>query len=124
MALYGSAGEAGVEERRQVQGPLWGTMIAVGGRILLYVLGTVIGLLMTFRSDIALSNILVMGPDLLAKLLYLLIPLSFAFAILKYRLMNIDVIIRRTVLYTILSAIGLIAYVPLGSGLGRLLERS
>jgi serine phosphatase RsbU (regulator of sigma subunit) len=120
ISLLRSYREAGVEERRQLKWPLWGTMIAVGGRVLLYALGLGVGLVITFRSDFTVSNILMTGPDILAKLLYLLIPLSFAFAILKYRLMNIDVIIRKTVLYTMLSAIVLVLYIGLVAGVGSL----
>ena len=120
ISLFRSYREAGVEERRQVKWPLWGTMIAVAARVLLYGVGLVVGLLITFRNDITVSNTLMTGPDILAKLLYLIIPLSFAVAILKYRLMNIDVIIRKTVLYSILSAIVLILYVGLVAGLGSL----
>lgn len=120
ISLFRSYREAGVEERRQLKWPLWGTMIAVGTRVVLYLLGLVVGLLITFRNDVTVSNIMMMGPDVLAKLIYLIIPLSFAVAILKYRLMNIDVIIRRTVLYTILSAIVLFVYVVLVAGVGSL----
>jgi serine phosphatase RsbU (regulator of sigma subunit) len=123
VALYRSYRESNVEERRQVKWPLWGTMIAVGGRAALAIVGGLIGLLMTFRADVVIPSAVVMWPDMLAKLLYLLIPLSFAFAILKYRLMNIDVIIRRTVLYSILSAIVFAVYIALVAGVGTLLVR-
>src|SRR5438552_15548269 len=68
------------------------------------------------RLSVATSLVLV--PDLAAKLLYILIPLSFAFAIFKYRLMNIDVIIRRTVLYSMLSGVIFVLYGVLVAGVG------
>lgn len=123
IALYRSYRESGVEERRQVKWPLWGTMIAVGGKVVLTAIGTVISLLMTVGPYVDIPAIVQFCPDVISKLLFLLIPLSFAFAILKYRLMNIDVIIRRTVLYTILSAIVFLVYVVLVAGVGTLVVR-
>ena len=39
----------------------------------------------------------------LTKMVYLLIPVSLAFGIVKYRLMEIDVIIRKTVIYSVVT---------------------
>ena len=109
VALYRSYRESGPEERRQVKWPLWGTIVAAGSKIVLTVVGVGISVLMfTGRSPV--PGIVMMLPDALSKTLYLLIPLSFAFAILKYRLMNIDVIIRRTVLYAIFSVVVAVIY--------------
>jgi two-component system, NtrC family, sensor kinase len=52
---------------------------------------------------------------------YVFIPLSFAFAILKYRLMEIDVVIRKTVTYSIVSGCVAAVYFALAGGLGGLL---
>jgi serine phosphatase RsbU (regulator of sigma subunit) len=120
VSLYRSYKESNLEERQQVKWPLWGTMIAVGGRILLGVIGTAVGMLMTFRADIGVPGMALILPEVIGKVLYLLIPLAFAFAIMKYRLMNIDVIIRRTVLYSILSAVVLVVYVAMVAGVGSL----
>jgi len=59
--------------------------------------------------------------DLIPTVVSLLIPISFAAAILKYRLMNIDVIIRKTVVYAILSGAIVVLYLALVGGLGTLL---
>jgi len=59
--------------------------------------------------------------QLIPTICYLLIPISFAVAILKYRLMNIDVIIKKTVAYAILSGAIVILYLVLVGGLGTLL---
>src|SRR5205085_8188450 len=52
VALYRSYRESSLEERQQVKWPLWGTMIAVGVRVLLAILGAVIQLLITFSLGI------------------------------------------------------------------------
>jgi sigma-B regulation protein RsbU (phosphoserine phosphatase) len=52
------------------------------------------------------------------KFCYIIIPLSFAFAILKYRLMDIDIVIRKTVTYSIVSGAVLTSYLGVAGGLG------
>ena len=123
IALYRSYRESGAEERRQVKWPLWGTMVAVGGRIVLLFIGLAMGLMMAFGSKTHLSPILLTAPDVIAKSLYTLIPISFAIAIFKYRLMNIDVIIRRTVMYTMLTGVIFVLYAILVAGLGTALVK-
>jgi serine phosphatase RsbU (regulator of sigma subunit) len=122
VSLYRSYRESGPEERRQVKWPLWGTIVAAGGKVALAVVAVGISLLI-FSGRTGIPSILMLLPTALAQVLYILIPLSFAFAILKYRLMNIDVIIRRTVLYTILSAVVFVLYGVLVASLGTLLIR-
>lgn len=122
IALYRSYRSSGVEERRQVKWPLWGTIFAVGLKLVIVALGIGFGFLMMF-GNVAFPNAVQFVPDVISRLLYVIIPVSFAFAILKYRLMNIDVIIRRTVLYTILSAVVFVLYGVLVAGVGTLLIR-
>ncbi|MBV8517317.1 MAG: SpoIIE family protein phosphatase [Acidobacteria bacterium] len=122
IALYRSYRDAGAEERRQVQWPLWGTLIALAARLVI-----------AFISQLVVAGTVMRGGDVswwlragqfvqvVPTLLYLLIPISFAFAILKYRLMNIDVIIRKTVVYAILTGAILVLYVGIVGGLGALL---
>ncbi len=118
VSLYRSYRESGVEERRQVKWPLWGTIVAVAGRLILMAIGIGIGLAFAFGKSMGISPIVMAAPEVIAKALYTLIPLSFAFAILKYRLMNIDVIIRRTVMYTMLTGVIFVLYAVLVAGLG------
>jgi serine phosphatase RsbU (regulator of sigma subunit) len=121
VALVRSYREAGVEEKRQVQWPLWGLMIALGVKIL--------GLAGTFLSSIILGQrgqlidgrTLIEALDIVPMVVSVLIPVSFAAAILKYRLMNIDVIIRKTVVYAILTGAILAFYIGVVGGVGSLL---
>lgn len=122
--LYRSYRDANVEEKRQVRWPLWGTIIPLAVRIIVTVLTLAASLYWSVHPDqahdyIASLNLI----DALPRLLYLLIPLSFAFAILKYRLMNIDLIIKRTVVYAFLSGVIVLLYLVLVGGLGTLLVR-
>ncbi|HEX7150419.1 MAG TPA: SpoIIE family protein phosphatase [Thermoanaerobaculia bacterium] len=115
-ALYRGYVTSSVEQKRQVRWPLWGTGVAIGisvtitaGFIIIAMAGKVPPpLLVTFLSAAA-------------RLCFILIPLSFAFAILKYRLMDIDIIIRKTVVYSFVTGIIVGAFFALVAGLGTLL---
>lgn len=121
ISLYRSYREANVEERRQLVWPLWGTIIALGGRILATVLSyAATAYVMATHGDVMSSIGVTQWIDLFTRALYVLIPLSFAFAIFKYRLMNIDIIIRKTVVYALLSGAIIVMYVVLVGGLGTL----
>jgi serine phosphatase RsbU (regulator of sigma subunit) len=122
VSLYRSYRDANVEEKRQVTWPLWGTMIAISVRLAATIIGFAIG------SLVASMNLDVMDVmwwaqllELIPRAVYVIIPISFAAAILKYRLMNIDVIIRKTVVYAILSTLIVVVYLAVVGGLGTLL---
>jgi serine phosphatase RsbU (regulator of sigma subunit) len=124
IALYRSYRDSGVEEKRQVKWPLWGTMISIGTKILLGMSGFIVGLLVSFRVVEAATWVgIAHSLELIPRILYILIPISFAVAILKYRLMNIDVIIKKTVAYGILSGLIIAIYLVLVGGLGTILVR-
>jgi serine phosphatase RsbU (regulator of sigma subunit) len=125
VALYRSYREAGVEEKRQVKWPLWGTLIALATKIVFsLVLYALITYVMVTGRNLTEWTFASQMLQLVPVVVYLLIPVSFAFAILKYRLMNIDVIIRKTVAYAILSGAIVILYLVLVGGLGTVLIRS
>ncbi|HEX7708012.1 MAG TPA: SpoIIE family protein phosphatase [Thermoanaerobaculia bacterium] len=122
IALYRSYQEAGSEERRQVKWPLWGTLIALATKVIFSVANyTAIAYLMVREKDLGDWTVLTYSLQTIPVIVYLLIPISFAFAILKYRLMNIDLIIRRTVAYAILSGAIVVLYLVLVGGLGTVL---
>ena len=126
IALVRSHGEANVEEKRQVAWPLWGLLFAIGTKILVVIATSAITLWVAFtHSDfIAWRGILFEYPNLIPMLATLAIPISFAVAIFKYRLMNIDLIIRKTVVYAILSGMIIVVYLGLVGGLGSFLVYS
>jgi serine phosphatase RsbU (regulator of sigma subunit) len=116
VALYRSYRESGVEERKQVRWPLWGTIVSLSGVLLL--IGLVALLNWMELQERFLPTVIV---ELAKNAFYIFIPLSFAFAILKYRLMEIDVVIRKTVTYSIVSGCVAAVYFALAGGLGGLL---
>lgn len=115
-ALYRSYRESGVDEKRQVRWPLWGTILALAGTglygIVFFVVFNIDPTLLARNQTVALIG------GLFVKLCYLLIPVSFAFGILKYRLMQIDLIIRKTVIYGAVTAIVIVVYLVLVGGIG------
>jgi len=122
IELMRSYRSAGVEEKRQVQWPLWGLIITLSTKILSVTIGLAIGIYLTW-AHISPMEFRTMFEvfEIVPVLASLLIPISFAFAILKYRLMNIDIIIRKTVVYTMLSGTIVVMYIVLVGGLGTLL---
>lgn len=109
--------QSGIEEKRQIGWPMWGLAVALGGTTLLMLLHMLISL----AAPGLLPTVIV---DAINKLLYLAVPLSFAAAILKYRLMEIDLVIRKTIVYSIISGAIVCIYLLLVGGLGRLVVQT
>lgn len=122
VAFYRSYRTANVEEKRQVVWPLWGLLITIGIKILTYVaMFGLMGYLAVTRRDLIPWRGTLEILQLIPLVVTVLVPLSFAAAIFKYRLMNIDVIIRKTVVYAILSTLIVVVYLGVVGGLGTLL---
>jgi serine phosphatase RsbU (regulator of sigma subunit) len=122
VALYRSYRESGVDIQRQVRWPLWGTLTAVAASVVITVVSIGVTL---FASSLGIPTYtLVTVLNSLTKAVYLLIPLSFAFAILKYRLLDIDIIIRKTVIYSGVTGIVLALYLILAGVSGVALVRT
>ncbi|MBN2433027.1 MAG: SpoIIE family protein phosphatase [Acidobacteria bacterium] len=114
IALIFGYRHAGHEEKRQLRWPLWGTLVALSGSILLGLLywgATLVQSPLASQMYYLTFN--------LGKVFYVLIPLSFAVGIFKYRLMDIDIIIRKTVIYAIVTGIELVVFLVLAGGVGR-----
>jgi hypothetical protein len=84
------------------------------------VVGVVLLIVPALSSSSSLSPSLVLV--VVGDFLLLLISLSFGFAMLRYRLWDIDILIRRTVVYGTLTAILTLVYVGLVIGLQALLR--
>jgi len=105
------------EERAQMR---WLALVGAAAATIMIVL-LVIDLL---RADDALSNLIgSIGFFTLALLLLLGVPLAVAVSVLKYRLYDIDVVIRKTVVFGGLAAFITLVYVGIVVGLGSLLGR-
>ena len=79
----------------------------------------VVGLLAIFQPQ---PGSLLSALDIIANLLLTLIPISFAVAILRYRLYDIDILINRTLVYVTLTALLALIYVGLIIALQSLLR--
>jgi sigma-B regulation protein RsbU (phosphoserine phosphatase) len=101
---------------------MWGTLTAVGSSIVLIVIQLVFSLFVGQGGHIDFVTNTVLG--LIGKALYVIIPISFAFGIVKYRLMDIDVIIKKTVVYSGVTGFILVVYLLLAGVSGIALVRS
>jgi serine phosphatase RsbU (regulator of sigma subunit) len=121
VSLIRSYRSAGVEEKRQVKWPLWGLVITlvmkIAGFLISFAAGT--ALAMTRGSAIP-WRVFFESLGIIPAVASLLVPISFAAAILKYRLMNIDLIIRKTVVYALLSSAIVVVYLGIVGALGTL----
>lgn len=85
------------EERRRMYWILWGLSLGVLPYLVFHILPQVVW-----------SEYLV--PEEFTTIFFLAIPLSFAIALLKYRLFDIEVLLNRTIVYGVLSAFIIAAY--------------
>jgi sigma-B regulation protein RsbU (phosphoserine phosphatase) len=122
VSLLRSYRESGVDEKRQLRWPLWGTLTAVGASIVLMAVSLVLSFAFGEIGHIDYTANVVLTA--LTKLVYLLIPISLAFGIVKYRLMEIDLIIRKTVVYSLVTGFVLVVYLVLAGVSGLALVRS
>ncbi|MEO5618720.1 MAG: GAF domain-containing SpoIIE family protein phosphatase, partial [Candidatus Eisenbacteria bacterium] len=106
--------DSGPEARRQIRWPIWGIATGLAGP---FIISIFIGLLMVFTPG-GPSRAIQDLSELVTAPLSLLIPASFVFAILKYRLMEIDVVIRKTLIYATVTGLLVVAYAVLVGGLG------
>jgi signal transduction histidine kinase len=103
---------SGPSQRQQTKWVVLGIVAALGGSCALLLLSHIVqsGLLSSLVGNTAYY------------LLMLLIPLSIAVAVLRYRLYDIDLLINRTLVYGALSVIVVGLYVLVVASLGALLQ--
>ncbi len=99
VGLWSAWTVADPTERQQIRWPLLGIGTSLTTAIVLSLGAT----LWSFGRD-AMAAEIYTGIEVVTWLAYLLIPLSFAMAILRYGLMDIRVIIRLTFIYAVASA--------------------
>ncbi len=97
------------ERRDQVRWVLYGLVVGLGPFLLLYSLPVALGLRPPLNEEAGSAFFAVLPPAL-------------AFAILKYRLLDIDVIINRSVVYSALTALTIGLYLGSVEGLKALFE--
>lgn len=100
---------ASADDKQQFRWPLLGLVFALGGIVAVSVFTFALGVYSGYSNDPSLMYMQVTIGSV-GKLFYLLIPVSFAFGILKYRLMEVDLVVRKTIVYSIVSALVLAAY--------------
>lgn len=142
-ALIESYRESKGEEKQQLRWPLWGLLIGVLGIFIIpnipdAVEGFQAGF-MDASSDLMVQEghepaqfepVVVIPPSIellivaISSCLALSLPISFAFAILKYRLMDIDLIIKKTIIYSAVTGLIVLLYLGLVAGLGGFLVQS
>ncbi|MEA2572603.1 MAG: eukaryotic-like serine/threonine-protein kinase [Acidobacteriota bacterium] len=83
------------EEKRQIRWPLWGLFIAVAASLLSTILQSNLFAPPGHREIIVGVN----------PFFFLVVPITVAIAIFKYRLFDIDTIVRRTITYTLVMVI-------------------
>lgn len=112
--LIRSYRESGVEERQQIRWPLWALVFSLGSTVVMsaiaIVVATVTGPDWTLRWQTPFEGV--------SSALYLLIPIGFAVGILKYRLMDLDVVIRKTAVYGAVTSLMILLYLVLAGFLG------
>ena len=109
-----------LEERKQIQWPAW----SIASFALVQEIGPLIAVLRGMKIiPTTFSVPVVLGAVLLNLCVAALVPLSIAVAILRYRLLDIEVFIRRTIVYGLLTGVVLTGYLVMAGGLGGFLVR-
>lgn len=96
-------------ERDQVKWLLWGFAVGVIPYVYLRTLPQLLGLTAPF------------GPAF-DRLFELAIPIAFVFAVVRYQFLDIDIIIRRSVIYAVLALLMVGLYLTFGVIIGRRVE--
>ena len=99
-----------LEEKRKIRWIFWGIAVGIFPFIFLHTL-----------PDLLLGGPLI--PEVIKSLFVLLIPVSFAFSILKYQAMDVDVVINRSLVYSLLTGFILGIYLLMVGLFGEIVYR-
>jgi len=94
-----------IRERNQVRWLLWGFGIGAAPYVFL-------------RSLPALLGVAPLAPDAFDRVVELAIPLAMIMAVVRHQFLDIDVIIRRSLLYGLIAAVPLLAYLAVATVTG------
>jgi signal transduction histidine kinase len=107
IALFSSSRQLELtRERQQTKWLLWGFTLGVTPYVFLRTVPRLLGL--TAPMGVGFDRILELA-----------IPIAFTFAVVRYKFLDIDIIIRRSLIYTILAALMVGLYILLAVLLGR-----
>jgi signal transduction histidine kinase len=98
-------------EREQAKWLLWGITMGAVPFIFFHALPIALG-----RAALL--------PIEIARLFSVIIPIAFSFAVIRYRFLDVDIIIRRSLLYVLLASMLVGVYMLLGIFVGRRVEES
>jgi len=99
-----------LEDKRKISWIFWGIAVGTFPFIFLHTL-----------PEVLFSRALI--PEVVNYLFMLLIPISFAFSILKYQAMDIDVVINRSVVYSLLAGFIVSIYLFVVKLLGEIIHK-
>jgi signal transduction histidine kinase len=98
-------------ERESTKWLLWGFTIGITPYVFLRALPRIFGLESPVGNEFD-------------RILELSIPIAFTFAVVRYRFLDIDIIIRRSIIYTVLAGIMGAVYIFLAVMVGRVVRRA
>jgi sigma-B regulation protein RsbU (phosphoserine phosphatase) len=96
--------------RRKLRFAVWGTVVGILPIVLVF-------LVVSFRPAVEIPG------EKFAALPLILIPVAFGHAIVRYGLFDVNIVVRRSLIYTILTAILASVYFVVVYGIGRLASR-
>lgn len=105
----------GVDQKRRARWVVYGVTVTLLGELLLQVLKAIL-------TIIDQNAFLFIGWNILTLLWSIILPISILFAVLSNALMDIDVLIRRTLAYSILTLTLFLVYILSVLGLQRIFE--
>lgn len=92
------------QQRQQTKWVIIGLIVGALARFTFLILSSAVPALNIFVSPSILSHVFVSLGDTLSRLLVLAVVFTFIFAMMRYRLWDVDFIINRGVVYTLLTA--------------------